>query len=287
MLDDANCFAVLDTNVRSATIDTIGTIDTSGTMAGAMSAGRLSELRQDLYSMPGTEDFGQRVGETPSTAADEEITPGARVGVPAKDGRGLGRARGQAGAQPATSAAASGGGTTSRGGRSGGRGQSGGSGGRARVGQASSRSAAGGAGDPVASGAASAEGGSHQSVGVKDKSSAKGKAKVGEFRVPAAHPPSLAIVPAVPRTLAVVGRRRKDEEDSAQEKDDDTGGGKKKKGGGNTEEAQKAAEAAQYFSDEYYQRHVDNGYVFGKDARFKVSLASLEVSPCYMPMHRC
>jgi hypothetical protein len=100
----------------------------------------------------------------------------------------------------------------------------------------------------------------------------------------------LAIVPLVsapvPASGAVLLRpRRRKEEKAVVGHAIATGEDDKKKKGKAKEEDVVAKEVAEFFSDEYYQRHVDSGYVFGKEARFRVSLASLDVSSFYVLCH--
>lgn len=97
----------------------------------------------------------------------------------------------------------------------------------------------------------------------------RGKGKVSEFMTPAPAPPRAAAAPPTSTRI-----RAPAEKDTAA----DTGGGKKKAEKKKKQTAEDNSAALVYFSDDYYKEHVDSGYVFGKDARFRVFLPQLEVS---------
>lgn len=108
-------------------------------------------------------------------------------------------------------------------------------------------------------------------------SSGKGKELVVTRGASAGKGKELAVVPVVPASAPAVGRPRKRLDDTALVVFDGAKEEVKKKGKAK-EEDDKLEEAAQVFKDQYYTEDVQNGYVFGQEARFKVSLVNLQVN---------
>jgi hypothetical protein len=233
----------------------IDNIDTIGTMEHAITASKLSELRDQLCSRSTGQASGPADEGGPSQRAPPKNTGASHsqsAGTGHSHGAGAGHSQGE-GVGPA----------------------------RARL-SPSGSAGRGGAGQPVSVGVVELTGGASgeptpQSAGVASSRRGKELVVYADVPAPAADDPATMALVLRPRmergekAIVIHGGAKKDE---------------KKKGKGKADEdKEKTLEVAEFFSDEYYQCHVDSGYVFGKDARFRVSLASLEVSSLYFPCH--